>query len=420
MGLMSTILSKIKSNKELKSGMVSSIESLFAPIFSSTYDTRLNDVYMSCANAHARHASKFTPEVYRGDQKSEDPAKRYLNKLLSLRPNPMMSAAVFWERVANLYYRENNVFIFLEWDFTNYKEPLKALWLLDLEEHGIEIKINDAGQTYLKFNLNGSPYYTGMENIVHIARNAGPNILGEGNAAIKKVLEIINTNYEGIDQAIRSSAFIRFIVQSSTLLNKDVRESRAKEFADAYLSKTSSGVVYLDSAQNIVPVVPNNKYANEGEMKLFENKIFNYMGISEEILKAKFNEDQWQSYYDSSLEPLANKISQELTYKIFTDKEISFGNRISIVADRLDSASLKTKVTVAQIIQKLPTYKPNDINRLLGMPVTENGEKEFSTLNYVDANKQNEYQGVGTGKQEEEQPDVNPETNPGQENQDQK
>jgi hypothetical protein len=240
-----------------------------------------------------------------------------------------------------------------------------------------------------------------MENIVHIARNTGPNILGEKNLAIKKVLDIISTNYEGIEQAIKTSAFIRFIVQSTTLLNKEVRESRAKEFAEAYLSKTSSGVVYLDSAQNIVPVVPNNKYANEGEMKLFENKIYNYMGISEDILKAKFKEDDWNAYYDSSIEPFANKIGQELTYKIFTSKEISFGNRIAIVFDKLDTASLKTKIAVAQVVQKLPTYRPNDVNRLLGMPVTENGEKEFSTLNYVDANKQNEYQGV---KGQEEKP----------------
>lgn len=407
MGLVSTLLSKIKSNKDLKTGSVASIESLFAPIFSSSYDAKLNDVYMSCANAHARHASKFTPEVYRYDQPSEDPAKMYLNRIISLRPNPVTSAAVFWERVANLYYQENNVFIFLEWDFTNYKEPLKHMWILDHQENAIEIKVTEAGQVYLKFNLNGNPYYTGMENIVHIARNSGANILGEGNAAIRKVLEIISTNYEGIDQAIRTSAFIRFIVQSSTLLNEEVRKSRAKEFADAYLGKSSSGVVYLDSATNIVPITPNNKYANEGEMKVFENKIFNYMGISEEILKGKFDENQWQSYYDSSLEPLANKISQELTYKIFTEKELSFGNKISIVADKLDSASLKTKISVAGIIQKLPTYKPNDINRLLGMPVTENGEKEFSTLNYVNANKQDEYQGVESTNKEEEDPDVN-------------
>lgn len=399
MGIMSKILSSLKGNKGFKKGMVTSLEDLFTPVFSETYDAALNDVYISCANAHARHVSKFTPNVFRYDTKSEDPAKQYLNRLLSLRPNPLMSAAQFWERVANLYYLESNVFIYLEWDYSNYKEPLKALWILDLEEHALEITTDDKGNVYLSFDLNGEPHYTGMENIVHIARNAGPNILGEKNKAIKKVLDIIATNYEGIEQAIKSSAFIRFIVQSGTLLNEDVRKSRAEEFAKTYLGKGSSGVVYLDAAQDIKQVVPNNKYANEAEMKLFENKIYNYMGISEKILKAEFNEDQWNAYYDSSIEPLANKISQELTFKIFTSKEISFGNRIAIIFDKLDSASMKTKISVAQIVQKLPTYKPNDINRLLGMPLTENGEKEFSTLNYVESDKQNEYQGVSTNNE---------------------
>lgn len=409
MGLISNIISSFKGNKDLKKGTVTSFENLFMPVFSQTYDASLNDVYVSCANAHARHASKFAPAIYRHESKSVDPTKQYLNKLLSLRPNPLMSAAQFWERVTNLYYMESNVFIYLQWNYFDYKEPLKALWILDLEENAIELKTDDSGNVYLSFNLNGYPHYTGMENIIHIARNAGPNILGEKNLAIKKVLDIISTNYDGIEQAIKTSAFIRFIVQSTTLLNEDVRKSRAKSFADAYLGKDSSGVVYLDSAADIKQVIPNNKYANEGEMRLFENKIYNYMGISEEILKAKFKEDDWNAYYDSSIEPFANKISQELTYKIFTSKEIAFGNRIAIIFDKLDTASLKTKIAVAQVVQKLPTYRPNDVNRLLGMPTTENGEKEFSTLNYVDANKQNEYQGVPGTKEE---PEIVVEENP--------
>lgn len=420
MGILSNILTALKGNKDLKKGIGSaSLEELFTPVFSQSYDAALNDVYVSCANAHARHASKFAPAVYRKEHRSEDATKTYISRLLSLRPNPLMSAAQFWERVANLYYLESNVFIFLEWDYKNFKEPLKALWILDIEENAIEIKIDDDGNVFLSFTLKGQPYYTGMENIVHIARNAGPNILGEKNLAIKKVLDIIATNYEGIEQAIKASAFIRFIVQSTTLLNKDVREQRAKEFAEAYLGKASSGVVYLDAAQSIVPVVPNNKYANEAEMRLFENKIYNYMGISEDILKAKFKEDDWNAYYDSAIEPFANKIAQELTYKIFTSKEISYGNHIGIVFDKLDTASLKTKISVAQVIQKLPTYRPNDVNRLLGMPVTENGEKEYSTLNFVDADKQDEYQGVTPttptteDPKEEDEPNADTKTNNG-------
>lgn len=406
MGIISNILSALKGNKGLKKGEVTtSFADLFTPVFSQSYDAALNDVYISCANAHARHISKFTPYVYRYNKRSEDPTKQYLNRLLSLRPNPLMSAAQFWERVGNLYFLESNVFIYLQWDYSNYKEPLKALWILDIEENAIEIKTDNKGEAYLSFRLNGETYYTGMENIVHIARNAGPNILGEKNLAIKKVLDIISTNYEGIEQAIKSSAFIRFIVQSATLLNENVRKERARDFAESYLGKDSNGVVYLDAATDVKQVIPNNKYANEGEMKLFENKIYNYMGISEKILKAEFNEEEWNAYYDSSIEPLANKISQELTYKIFTPGEISFGNRIEIVFDKLDTASLKTKIAVAQVIQKLPTYKPNDINRLLGMPETEGGEKEYSTLNYVQTDKQNIYQGVENITEPEPEPE---------------
>lgn len=401
MGLISSLLSKIKPNKDLKTGTSVSWGEMFSPTFSDTYDAKLNDVYMSCAQAHATYASKFTPKIYRGAEASEDPSKRYLNRLLSLRPNPVMNAATFWERVVNLYFVENNVFIFLEWDFKNYNEPLKAMWILDPEENNITIKVTETGDTIVNFILNGENRYTNLENILHIARNVGANILGEGNRAIKRVLDIISTNYEGIEQAVKTSAFIRFIVQSGTLLNETVRESRAKEFAQSYLGKGSSGIIYLDAATQIIPVKPENKYANEGEMKLFETKIYNYMGISEEILQSKATEDQRQAYYELSIAPLINKIEQETTAKIFTRKEIAYGNRVVIAPDRLESASLKSKIEIAKVIQKLPVYVPNHINELLGMPKTEEGDKEYSTLNFVEADKQNEYQGLNPDEPEE-------------------
>lgn len=406
--MISSLLSKIlPKNKDVTNGLTYHINNLLSPIFGDNYDAKLNDVYMSCANAHARYASKFSPEVYRGDEPSIDPKQKYLNRILSLRPNMTMNASSFWERVANLYYQENNVFIFLEWDNENHNEPLKALWILDPVENKIEMRVSDTGEPIISFLLNGTRNYTKFENVIHIARNVGPNVFGERNRAIKRVLDIIETNYVGIEQAVKSSAFIRFIVQSSTLLSPEARKQRAKDFAEAYLqNESSSGVLYLDSAQSIVPIDAKNKYANADEMKIFETKIYNYMGISEEILQGKANEDVFQAYYDSSLAPLAMKIEQELTYKLFSSTEISFGNKISITTDRLESASLKSKIAIAVVIQKLPTYRPNDINRLLGMPVTENGEKEFATLNYVDADKQNNYQGVDqnpTEPKEEEQ-----------------
>lgn len=411
MGLISSLLSKIKPNKDLKEGTAATWTQMFSPTFSETYDARMNDVYMSCAQAHANYASKFMPKIYKKEEQSEDPSKRYLNRLLSLRPNPVMNAATFWERLTKLYYVENNAFVFLEWDFKNYNEPLKALWILDPEDNNITIKVSESGETLVNFSLNGEQRYTNLENIMHIARNVGANILGESNAAIKKVLDIISTNYQGIEQAVKSSAFIRFVVQSATLLSENVRKERAKDFADSYLGKNSSGIIYLDSATNIIPVKAENKYANEGEMKVFENKIYNYMGISEEILQAKANETQREAYFEMSIAPLINKIEQELTSKIFTKTEIAYGNRVVIAPDKLESASLKTKIEIAKVIQKLPVYVPNHINTLLGMPTTEEGDKEYSTLNFVEADMQNQYQGLGSPEPEEKKPEEGEEEN---------
>ena len=41
---------------------------------------------------------------------------------------------------------------------------------------------------------------------------------------------------------------------------------------------------------------------------------------------------------------------------------------------------------------KLPVYIPNVVAELLYLPKSESGDKEFSSLNYVQTDKQNTYQ----------------------------
>src|SRR5690554_4456893 len=88
---------------------------IFVPIFSGKYDPELNTTYVSICNAHARHLSKIKPKVFL----KEEPAKHkeYLNRILSLRPNPLMTASKMWEIVARDYYMTNTAILFLEWDY---------------------------------------------------------------------------------------------------------------------------------------------------------------------------------------------------------------------------------------------------------------------------------------------------------------
>jgi HK97 family phage portal protein len=367
---------------------------IFRPSFFGSSDPRLNDTFMTCVQAHGRHAAKFCPRAIKNGE--ENDKAKHITYLLSQRPNPLMSAPVFWETITEDYFTSNNAFIFLEWDYSNYKEPLKALWRLDPDMNQMEIRTNENNEVFLRFNLNGKTFTTSINDVAIIPRNIdATDIFGGNNKAVADILKMIRTNYQGIEQAIKMSAFLRFLVQTTTPLTQPKREEKAKEFAEAFLEiEKSTGVAYIDSAQQIIQVNSQAKYLDAPTVKFFESKIYNYLGINEAIVSAKFTEDEWQAYYESSLEPLALKIASELTYKIFSLAEIRQGNAIEIYTDALQTASLKTRATIAALIMKLPTYRPNDINDLLYMPRTINGDKEYSTLNYVEADKANQYQGV--------------------------
>lgn len=392
MGLLSFLSKKLnKKQTEIKSNIAPL--TLFSPVFSNDYDTAHNDIFASCIQAHGRHGSKFNPVVYLKDSKATN--KQYLTDLLCVRPNALMNAATFWEKVTTNYFETNNAFIYVETDPDDLKRPIKALYVLDGELNQMELRRADNDEIYLKFVLDGRIVIVSINQIIHIARNVG-EFYGKANKAIEQVLKVISTNYQGIEQAIKTSAFLRFIVQSTTVLPDAVLQEKAEKFAKAYLGSTATGVAYVDAASNIVQVNSHAKYANAEEMQVFEDKIYNYLGINKKILQGTYNEEQgeWTAYYESSLEPLVIKIEQELSYKLLTTDERRRGYSINVEVDKLQHASLKTRVLIAGVIQKLPTYIPNVVNKLLYLPTSPHGEDEYATLNYTPSDKQAEYQGV--------------------------
>lgn len=395
--IINTLLGKDK--EKAKQSTLKSID-VFTPFFSGQVDPKLNDTFMACCQAHARHGAKFAPTALRNGER--DKITDSISTLLTLRPNPIMNAPTFWEKITENYFETNNVFLYLDFDYKNIYEPLRAIYPLDPDGNQVEVRKGDDGNIYIRFMMSGKIYFVNIDQIVHIARNVNSGeFFGYGNKAIEQTLKVIQTNYEGIEQAIKSSAFLRFIVQTTTMMNDDVLEQKAARFSKTYLSKNSMGVAYIDGATNIIQANSQGKYANADEMNFFEKKIYSYFGINEKILQATFNEDEWAAYYESSLEPLALKIETELTYKIFTKEERAKGYKIVVHTDRLQTASLKTRASIAAIIQKLPVYKPNTINELLFLPKTEHGEKEYIFLNYENVSKETENENEGEVKVDE-------------------
>lgn len=310
-----------------------------------------------------------------------------------------MSAPVLWKTLGRNYFMDNIALAYLEWDYEDYKTPLHGIWPLDMDANSLECKISETGELWVSFTLDGVKRLASLDDLIILVREVDPtSIFGKRSKAIDTVLKVLQTQYEGVEQAIRTSAFIRFIVTSTTPLSNIQKEEKAKYFANTYLGRDSSGVVYVDQAQQVTKVDSQARYANAEEMKEFKNDIYSYLAISEKIIKAEYSEDEWQAYYESALEPFFIELEAELTNKILTRDDVQKGLEIVIDANRLHSASLKTRKDIALAYMKLPVYKPNVVTELLFLPSLKNGEKEYATLNYVDAEKQNEYQGVDTNE----------------------
>ncbi|MDA3890306.1 MAG: phage portal protein, partial [Salinivirgaceae bacterium] len=357
MGIFTTLFGSNKNKENVVN--TSKLVNLFTPYFSNMVNPELNETFMSAVELHMMHFSKIKPVAYLKNEET----KEWLTRLLTVKPNPVMEAGSFWEKVAKKYWVENIVFIYIEWNLDINKlknQPIKGLWILDVSN--VDTHLGSDGEFYLRFILNGKQITTGLDNIIHIARNVGnTEIFGQKSNAISTVLNVINTNYEGIENAIKSSAFLRFVINSTTSLSDEQKKKKAKSFAENYLAADGTGVAYMDASASLTQVSSNAKYANSDEMKFFENKIYNYLHVTEDMIKAKFSAEDFQAYYETNLEPFINKLCNELNHKLFTQREYGAGNRIKINVNELQIVSFKTRIDLIKETKELGLYTKDEM-----------------------------------------------------------
>ena len=385
-----------KKGKLQKTSSRQDVLDIFTPSFSKKANPENNEIFLSAVNTHSKHFSKIHPVVMYRDDRSKD--KNNLQRLLELEPNQTMNAAVFYESLCHNYFMYNNAFVYIDRDIDM---KILGLYLIEPDANKMQSFMASNNKIYVSFIIEGKKMACSVEDMLIISRNVNPNdLFGKGNEAISQVLKVIQTNYEGIDQAIKLSSFIRFLVTSVTPIPDAMKQQKAEAFSKQFLENNKTGLVYVDSASQITPISSSAKYIDAEQMDYFKTSIFNYLGISEKIIRGEYTEDEWQAYYETSIEPLINKLEQEMERKILTPREYAQGNRIEISSNRLQTASLGTRIKMAETILKMPQYQPNQVFSILGLPKVEGGDEVFASLNYVKAKDQTAYQ-IGSEETEE-------------------
>jgi hypothetical protein len=131
-----------------------------------------------------------------------------------------------------------------------------------------------------------------------------------------------------------------------------------------------------------------------------QSKILDYFGVSAAIFNSDYTEDEFNSFYEQTIEPLAIQMSEAFSLGLLTRNEIMRGEEIIFYSERLQYASWNSKITAIEKLMGLGIMSLNESRALLGLEPVENGDKRLQSLNYVDATKANEYQ-VGKGDENE-------------------
>jgi phage portal protein BeeE len=268
----------------------------------------------------------------------------------------------------------------------------------------VEAVYDKSGELYLKFTLrNGKLMQFPYRDIIHLRQDFHQNdIFGDSPAeAITSLMEIINTTDQGIVKAIKNSNVIKWLLKFKQVLRPEDVKKNVDEFVKNYLSIDSEtgGAAAADAKYDIEQVKPESYVPDDKQMDKTLQRVYSFFNTNEKIVQSKFTEDEWVSYYEATIEPIAIQMSYEFTRKLFNRKERSFGNKIIFEASNLQYASMKTKLSLVQMVDR-GAMTPNEWRQILNMGPIKGGDTPIRRLDTAAINTTEGGEGMDEGQGE--------------------
>lgn len=385
----------------------------YIPIFTQMgTDIYASDCVQQCIKCIVDELKKLNPLHVR--QKGNDPVPVLGNiqDILDC-PNAIMTTSEFIEKTMWMLLLNYNAFIIPtvnKW-YDNGEERRRYEALYPINPIQVDF-LEDASSTlYVKFWFrNGSTTVYPYSEVIHLKYNYSVNQFMGGNEAgepdhrgLLQTLELNKKLLDGVAKAMNSSYAVNGVIKYNTLMDKAKMEAAMKEL-EQHLANGESGFLPLDLKSEFIPIQKNIALVDNDTLEFLDSKILRNWGVPLAILKGDYTKAQYNSFYQKVLEPIVISFSQALTKKMFTRREIAFGNKIKLYPKEL--IFLSTEQTIEMIKELSPTGAlfENEKRAALGMmPLPELEGKRYMSLNWINAADASQYQ---VGKPDEVNLDI--------------
>lgn len=386
MGFLDKLRSKFTRNKVTASKVIDLINRSYplTQISSNIYNipeirTAINFIAEKVASVYLYHAKE-------DEQGNISRIRGKIQNVLSIRTNPKQNPQMFWTQAITTCLLYNNCFIMPEWDDVG---GLKWMYIMPFTtcEYGQENeKVTVTFASSYKF------YY---EDIIHLQKF--PSFRGGTDSqSIGNYTKIINTLQSQAVNDAETSGRIAALLQVKTALKGSDMQRKINEFRDLFLtSENTTGFGMIGAEYDIHNLNLKQNPLNKELLDQTVNAVYNYFGVSPEIINNAANELQYEQFIDNTIKPWVYQIEEELTYKLFSDKEITRNNRILGETIDLEISALSTKTAFYDKMLYQGVLNRNEIRKRLGMGRIDGLDEYRTNLNSVAADKINYYQGVG-------------------------
>lgn len=374
------------------------INTIATPLIPFGDNITKSDVVKICIDRVASHCSKLKMRYIKEiDDGTQTEKKGDISFLLKHRPNELMTPSQFIYKIVSICMLNDNAFVYPLYDKFTYK--LKGIY--PLKPILVEPAIDNIGGLFLTFYFeDGTKYMLPYENVIHLKRFYTNNDIFGGNnsngdhEAILNTVKMNDALLQGTQRAMFSSFQIKGLLKINGMLKEADKQKQIEEFNRALEKaiKNDSAIIPVDNKAEYVPLTADPKLVNTDTLKFTQSKILDYFGVSPEIYSNNYNENQFNAFYESVIEPLAIQLSEIFSNGLLTDGELERGEQIIFFSERLQYASWTTKVGAIEKLMGLGIMSLNESRALLGLEPVEGGDKRLQSLNYVDASKANLYQ----------------------------
>lgn len=376
----------------------------YSPIFSRFgQNIYASDVVQMCIDVIATECSKLRPKHLRtGPDGIQRIPKSDLNRLFKFAPNPLMTTRDFIEKIIWLLYLNYNAFIYPVYEARReanggWTREYKAFYPLNPTQ--VTFLQDAAGTLFAQMHFAGGHEFTiAYSDIIHLRKKFSMNdILGGGlggqpdNAALLKVLQINDVVLQGLEKAIKTSLSVRGIVKINTMLDDD-EQQKERERLEAAIETGTTSIIALDLKGDYVDLKVDPKLIDEKTLEFLERKVLRWYGVSVPILSGDFNDDQYQAFYEKTLEPIVIGLGQAFTVGVFSDMEISHGNETVFYQRDMMYLSTKAKLELLKTAGEQGLLTDNQKLHILGYGPIEGGDRRTISLNYISTEIADEYQ----------------------------